>query len=265
MDKNILLLKDAYNLFINAHQDFAYLLSDIELWIASENEYPEVYKKAKSFLNIPVKETTEHLEHYSLRFRAELLKNRRNAVIVLNGSLLVDKHEALMIVIHELSHAYYDDLVRVEPPDINAKKFLFQIGERMWREVVAEYYTWDILCDEISLNNYDIEGDFKSLLNDMSFYPERMGFFFFKCKMMGLTVADVFSMVGIKKVGLCYNKLFSSVKEILDMLTEELNQMNRNRRITSAFYVMLGARVFTFVYYYMSHYEHINEFLKQIE
>lgn len=68
----------------------------------------------------------------------------------------------------------------------------------MWKEYTAEYLVTKIFLLEENWSQSSIEREFKSLLYNLSFYPERLGFFFIKCKITATSSIQVAEAVGIK-------------------------------------------------------------------
>lgn len=263
MDKNAL-LKKAYNLFINEYSDFSYQFNDILLWTVTEDEYPLAYQNAAKLLNLKVKPTIDQLKQYAVQLRAELLKTSNKIIIVLKASLLEASDESLKIVLHELAHAYYDNTFKNKPPNDEVLQFLFQIGTRMWKEYTAEYFTSKILHLEEKWSYSSIEREFKSLLHNISLYPERLGFFFIKCKITATSSIQIAEAVGIKNEAVDTKKLFAVMDKLQNILEKELNQSTA-LDASNEFLVQLGMEIVTFVCYYFRCYNHTETFLNQTE
>ena len=259
------ILKKAYNLCINEFPDFPYLLDDIYLWLATEDEYPLTFQNAVEFLNLPVKININQLEYYSAEFKAELLKTHRKVIIILRKSLIEDPHESLKILIHELAHAYHDNVFKENaPPNDDEKKYLFQTGERMWKECVAEYFSMRILRSEEEWNQNTLERDFKSLLYNPALYPERLGFFLMRCKNSNTSAADVIKAVGINAEIAETEKLAAIMEKLQDDLNKKLRRV-AVFEIDSNFLIQLGKKIAVFVYYYYQYYDYVDTFLNTME
>ena len=263
MCKNTL-LEEAYRLFVKEYPDFPYQLNDIMLWEAPEGAYSSVYQNAARILRLEVKSTTVQLEQYAVQLRAELLKTSKKAIIIIRESLLEPSDESLRIVLHELTHAYCDSMSKNMPPNDEVMRFLFQIGERMWKEYTAEYLVTKIFLLEENWSQSSIEREFKSLLYNLSFYPERLGFFFIKCKITATSSIQVAEAVGIKDETGATKKLIAVMSKMQNILEKELNQSTM-LEVSNEFLIQLGLEIVTFVYYYFQCYNHIETFLKQTE
>ena len=263
MDQNTLLLK-ASDLFVDKYPDFPYLLKDIHLWAVTEDEYQMAFQNAAKRLNLPIKSTTYQLKQYSIQLRAELLKTPAQAIIILHKSLLEAPNESLRIVLHELAHAYHDSMFENTPPTDNVMYFLFQIGERMWKECAAEYFSAKVLQLEETWSQSVLEREFKSLLYDPSLYPERLGFFFMKCRATCTSSVQVAEVVGIRNETVAAEKLIEAMDGLQNILVSGLEQ-SATLRADSDFLVQLGIKIVNFVYCYYQFYNHTETFLNQIK
>lgn len=262
MNKNTL-LKKAYYLFVSKYPDFPYTLNDIRLLPVTEDEYPLAFQNATNSLNLPVKATTDQLKQYSYQLKAELLKTPKRAIIIIRKSLLNASDESLRIIVHELAHAYHDIGFKNSPPTDDTMRFLYQIGERMWKEFVAEYYSVQILQLEEQWDTDAIKREFKSLLYSPSLYPERFGFFFMKCKATATSFSSVAEVADIKDRNVT-DKLITVMNRIQSILEEGLRKSTTLEE-SNEFLIQLGTEIVTLVYHYYQCYNYLDIFLKQVD
>lgn len=147
---------------------------------------------------------------------------------------------------------------------INVMYFLFQIGERMWKECAAEYFSAKVLQLEETWSQSVLEREFKSLLYDPSLYPERLGFFFMKCRATCTSSVQVAEVVGIRNETVAAEKLIEAMDGLQNILVSGLEQ-SATLRADSDFLVQLGIKIVNFVYCYYQFYNHTETFLNQIK
>ena len=265
MTENRLILKTAYDLFTGRHSNFGLPLSALSLWVLPREEYLDAFGRACARLGRGVPSSFNQFASARDNFRAELLCTSSKAVILLETSLSRLGEETLQILLHELGHAYCDlENLRQPPlwiPDRAEADWLLYIqGKRMWGEFSAEQLAYDALPDPARFQSAGLPAEFRGLLKDTAVYPERMGFFFFRCHVLHLGENELAEHLQLTEPATVCGPLLSSLSALLEC-TEARLRSNHFRLWESEFLIHLGALMLDVINHYLAYFDGFERFL----
>ncbi len=263
MEKRPQILSKAFDQFTKKYSELGYTLNQLQLWSLSELEYADSYICAATELGIdtPLKPTV--LEKTAKEFCAELLRTPHRGIILMNENLICLGEEVTRITAHELGHAlcYKANLAtrRLAPQGLSKwDEFCLLYGQQVWNEYVAEWMAYVSTGYYAVKSRAQLQKEFKSLMFDISLFPQRMGFFLFDCHQYGCDISEI---TEISKG--------SGSEEALLCLLENIMKLLQNKTVQRRFWIddkdflkNLGQAIAIFAYYYLAFYNHTEIFLK---
>lgn len=265
MTEDRLTLKTAYDLFTGRHPGFSLPLSALSLWVLPREEYPNAFGRACAQLGRGVPSSFDQLASAQDNFRAELLCMPSEAVILLEASLSRLGEETVQILLHELGHAYCDLENLRQPPSrvpgrAEADWLPYIQGKRMWGEFSAEQLAYDALPDPARFQRVGLSAEFRSLLKDAAVYPERMGFFFFRCHVLHLGENELAEHLQLTEPATVCVPLLSSLSALLDC-TEVRLRYDHFKLWEPEFLIHLGVLMLDVINRYLAYFDGFERFL----
>ncbi len=262
------LLYKLCNLFKKKYSDFSYTNENIQLWSLTKYEYIDVYLHAADVLKLENRFSLSQLQETSERFCAELLKTCYSSIILINEDLIKLGIETNRIILHELAHAFcYKANIdsSLYNPYNSHKNFSYEFyGWQMWNEYLAEFLAQSILQVSDNRSGELLFKEFQSLMHDVAYFPQHMGFFLAKYRSLKINNSDFFRnhlhVLDTKEYGIDLIKTFQKIDQLLN---EKVN-CPKFWIEDESFLGELGQLLLLFAFFYLSYYKQTYNFLKEI-